>query len=46
MGNQVKPAGFLLAGTGLDMHSHPVILIGTLGEGLDTGSYNYIKGCT
>ena len=28
------------------MRHHSVILIGTLGEGLDTGSYNYIKGCT
>ena len=46
MGNQVKPVRFLLAGTGLDMCGHPVILVGASGEGLDMGSYNYIKGCT
>ena len=28
------------------MFCHPVILVGTSGEGLDMGSYNYIKGCT
>ena len=28
------------------MCCHPVILVGTSGEGLDMESYNYIKGCT
>ena len=50
MGNQVKPVRFLLAVTGYGRLHHvghvlsPVVLIGTSGEGLDTGSYNYIKG--
>ena len=52
MGNQVKPVRFLLAGTGygwLHCVGHALLPIdthGTLGEGLDMGSCNYIKGCT
>ena len=52
MGNQVKPARFLLAGIGYgQLHCIGHALLPSdphrnFGEGLDTGSYNYIKGCT
>ena len=52
MGNQVKPVRFLLAGIGYGLlhcvgHAlSPNDPCRTSGEGLDTESYNYIKGCT